>query len=79
MENTPSGIFYQLDHCKFDRFDILYKEYANRMLDIYEHPQIICSLSTQDVTFALARTGEELVCGYIPYNTKVCSNTAGTL
>ena len=35
------------------------------MLDtFYENPQTIYSLSTQDVTFALARTGEELLCGY---------------
>jgi len=29
----------------------------------FEHPQIVYSLSTQDVTFALTRAGEELVCG----------------
>ncbi|KYN13162.1 hypothetical protein ALC57_14657 [Trachymyrmex cornetzi] len=53
------------DHCKFNHYDVLYEGYANRMVDtFFEHPQIVYSLSTQDITFALTRTGEEPVCGY---------------
>ena len=54
-----------MNHCQFNHYDVLYEGYANRMLDtFYENPQIVYSLSTQNVTFALARTGEELLCGY---------------
>ncbi|KYN09194.1 hypothetical protein ALC57_18687 [Trachymyrmex cornetzi] len=53
------------DHCKFNHYDVLYEGYANRIVDtFFEHPQIVYSLSTQDITFALTRTGEEPVCGY---------------
>lgn len=53
------------DHCKFIHYNVLYEGYANRMVDtLYEQPQIVDSLSTQDITFALAKTGEEPICGY---------------
>lgn len=53
------------DHCGFNHYDVLYEGYANRMLDtLYEQPQMVYSLSTQDITFALTKTGEEPICGY---------------
>ncbi|XP_070518973.1 uncharacterized protein [Cardiocondyla obscurior] len=53
------------DYCKFNNYDILYEGYANRMLDtLYEKPQVVYSLSTHDITFALTKTGEEPLCGY---------------
>ncbi|RLU21202.1 hypothetical protein DMN91_005575 [Ooceraea biroi] len=55
----------QQDHCKFNQYDVLYEGYASRMLDTFlEQPQIIYSLSTQEITFALTMTGEEHLCGY---------------
>lgn len=68
MDIDGGHTFWQIlptDHCKFNHYDALYEGYANRMLDtLYEHPQIVYSLSTQDITFALTKTGEEPLCGY---------------
>jgi hypothetical protein len=53
------------DHCKFNHYDVLYEGKANKMLsNIEEKLQIVYSLSTQDITFALTQTGEEPLCGY---------------
>jgi len=53
------------DYCKFNRYDILYDGHANKIVDpLYEKPQIVYSLSTQDITFALTKTGEEYLCGF---------------
>lgn len=54
----------QTDHCGLDHYDILYEGHANRMLDtLYEEPQMVYSLSTQDIIFALTKAGEEPICG----------------
>ncbi|XP_071653561.1 uncharacterized protein [Temnothorax longispinosus] len=53
------------DYCKFNHYDILYEGKANKMIsDVDKNLQIIYSLSTKDVTFALTQMGEELLCGY---------------
>jgi len=53
------------DNCKFNYYDVLYQGLANRMIStIDEKLQIVYSLSTQDITFALTKMGEELLCGY---------------
>jgi len=53
------------DNCKFTNFDVLYEGKAKKMIStINDEPQIIYSLSAQDVTFALTQTSEEFHCGY---------------
>lgn len=54
-----------IDYCKFNHYDVLYEGKANKMAsDVDERQQVIYSLSTQDVTFALTKSGEESLCGY---------------
>jgi len=53
------------DNCKFNNYDVLYEGKAKKMMSkLNDKLQIIYSLSTQDITFALTQTGEEFLCGY---------------
>ncbi|XP_071653598.1 uncharacterized protein [Temnothorax longispinosus] len=53
------------DYCKFSHYDVLYEGKAKKMVsETNDKLQILYSLSTQDVTFALTRIGEEVLCGY---------------
>ncbi|XP_071573424.1 uncharacterized protein [Temnothorax nylanderi] len=53
------------DYCKFNHYDVLYEGKANKMVsNVDKNLQIIYSLLTKDVTFALTQMGEELLCGY---------------
>ena len=54
-----------IDSCKFDQYGILYEGYANKMVDeTADDAQIVYSLTTQDITFALNTKSKESVCGY---------------
>ena len=54
-----------IDNCKFNRYSVLYEGYANKMVDNDNiQNQVVYSLSTQDITFALASKGKETACGY---------------
>ena len=54
-----------IDNCKFNQYSILFEGLANKMVDSdFNNDQIIYSLATQDITFALAAKGRESVCGY---------------
>ncbi|EFN77719.1 hypothetical protein EAI_03510, partial [Harpegnathos saltator] len=53
------------DFCKFNHYDLLYEGKAEKIMDpVNEKLTIVYSLSTEDVTFALTKTGEEVLCGY---------------
>lgn len=53
------------DFCKFNYYDVLYEGYAERITDTVSKKAItVYSLSTDDVTFALTKIGEEVLCGY---------------
>ena len=53
------------DNCKFSRYGILYEGIATKMTDDQvDGPNTIYSLTTQGITFALATTVTESVCGY---------------
>jgi len=51
------------DNCRFNNYDVLY-EGKKKISKLNDKLQIIYSLSTQDVTFALTQVGEEFLCGY---------------
>ena len=54
-----------IDNCQFHQCSILFKGLANKMVDFdFNNDQIMYSLATQDITFALAAKGRESVCGY---------------
>lgn len=54
-----------LDQCGFNRYGLLYEGYASRMTDhTFNDTQVVYSLSTHDLTFALTAKGRENVCGY---------------
>ena len=53
------------DNCNFQEYSVLYEGLANKMVDYdFNQKQIIYSLVTQDITFALAAKGQQSVCGY---------------
>lgn len=59
------------DICKFNRYSILYEGHASKIIDMsMRKPQTVYSLSSNDITFALASTGQQSVCGYQIYTTE---------
>jgi len=53
------------DNCRFNNYLVLYEEKEKKKISkLNDKLQIIYSLSTQDVTFALTQVGEEFLCGY---------------
>ena len=59
--------------CKFSRYGVLYEGIANKLMssDLGGNRQIVYSLKTQGVTFALTAKGFESVCGYQVTTTKL--------
>lgn len=54
-----------IDQCGFSRYGLLYEGLASKMTDhAYDDTQVVYSLSTQDVMFALTAKGRDNVCGY---------------
>ena len=60
-----------VDNCKFQQYSILYDGLANKVIDHdFDNKQIMYSLSTQDITFALTAKSKETVCGYVVIKTE---------
>lgn len=68
IDSDEGYTFWQIipsDYCKFSHYDVLYEGKANKVSSkMDEKMEIIYSLSTRDITFALTQTGEELLCGF---------------
>ena len=69
LDIDGSNTFWQTiptDACKFSRYGVLYEGIANKMMssDLGGNRQIVYSLTTPGVTFALTAKGFESVCGY---------------
>ncbi|XP_076479609.1 uncharacterized protein LOC117165189 [Bombus vancouverensis nearcticus] len=59
--------------CKFDQYDVLYEGIATKIQEIKtnrESAQPVYALTTQEVTFALTKTGEQPLCGYTLLSTE---------
>lgn len=52
--------------CKFDRYDVLYEGIASKITEKteQENNSPVYALTTQDITFALSKIGEQHLCGY---------------
>lgn len=60
-----------LDQCGFNKYGLLYEGNAKKLTDvILNKTQIVYSLSTRDVTFALTAKGYDNVCGYMVTKTE---------
>lgn len=57
-----------IDECKFDKYDVLYTGYANR-INATDSPTVY-SLQTDDTTFALMERSRATICGYKIINTE---------
>ena len=56
---------------EFQQCSILYEGLANKVIDHdFDNKQIMYSLSTQDITFALTAKRKETVCGYVVIKTE---------
>lgn len=63
----------QFDTCHFERYDVLYEGKAIRLTPREAQNQtgpVVYTVTTQDTTFALARTTETSVCGYKIFHTE---------
>lgn len=63
----------QSDTCHFERYDILYEGRAIRLTPreaLNQTGPTVYTVTTQDTTFALARTKETNICGYKLYHTE---------
>ncbi|XP_071577417.1 uncharacterized protein [Temnothorax nylanderi] len=53
------------DSCKFTSYSILYRGYAEKVIDnVNEHSQTAYTVNADDTVFALTSTGKDLACGY---------------
>ena len=60
-----------VDNCKFQQYSILYEGLENKVIDHnFDNIQIMYSLSTQDMTFALTAKSKETVRGYVVIKTE---------
>ena len=61
------------DTCHFEHYDILYEGFATRLSPsnvMNQTGPVVYTVTTQETTFALARTTETNVCGYKLYHTE---------
>lgn len=61
------------DSCHFERYDVLYEGFATRLSPsavMNQTGPTVYTVTTQDTTFALARTTETNICGYKLYRTE---------
>jgi len=59
------------DSCQFDRYDVLYEDTATKLTPKSNHTMLtVFMITTQDTTFALAKTAEFNLCGYIMTQTE---------
>ena len=61
------------DICHFERYDVLYEGFATKLTPTGEANQTgptVYTVTTQDTTFALARTTETNICGYQLFHTE---------
>jgi hypothetical protein len=59
--------------CKFDQYDVLYEGIATKIQEIKtsnEPTRPVYALTTQEITFALTKTGEQPLCGYTLLSTE---------
>jgi len=65
----PNKTFWPIvpqDSCQFDRYDVLYEGTATKLTPRSNHTMLtVFMITTQDTTFALAKTAEFNLCGYI--------------
>lgn len=53
------------DLCEFRKYSVLYEGNANKVIDMEDNtPQILYTVTTDDITFALTAQGTKEVCGY---------------
>jgi len=74
LDSESAQTFWPLvpqDSCQFDRYDVLYEDTPTKSISRDNHTMLIVfTVTTKETTFALAKTAEFNLCGYIMTQSK---------